>query len=105
MKAEHDHAAAGWASLHGCPLAIMEEVVEHLDPAPLAALPAALLRGLRPQRLVMTTPNAEYNSILHTLGGKVWENGMRNSDHRFEWCATLHPLLSSFRRMGPERCT
>ena len=67
----------------------MEEVVEHLDPGPLGLLPAALLQGLRPRTLVLTTPNAEYNGILYALGGRAYENGFRNSDHRFEWCA--HP--------------
>ena len=35
----------------------------------------------------MTTPNREYNRVLHALGGSLLDSGLRNSDHRFEWWA------------------
>lgn len=82
-------AAAGWGPLGGCDLAIIEEVVEHLDPGPLQAFPAAVLGGLRPRAAVVTTPNIQYNAVLKRLSGSVLPTGLRNSDHRFEWWALL----------------
>lgn len=61
------------------------EVVEHLDPEPLSHLGPALLCGMRPRTLIITTPNRDYNAVLHALGPTLLPNGRRNSDHRFEW--------------------
>ena len=52
----------------------------------------------------MTTPNREYNAVLTRLGSSLLGNGMRNTDHRFEWCAaslllwhsTHHETLMGF---------
>lgn len=52
-----------WGALHGCELAALIEVVEHLPPEGVALLPACLLGGLRPRCLVVTTPNWEYNKV------------------------------------------
>ena len=71
--------------------AALVEVVEHLDPSPLRRLGGSLLGGLRPGLLVVTTPNLEYNALLHALGSKLLPNGLRNSDHRFEWCVESAP--------------
>lgn len=68
---------------------MVQEVVEHLDTQPLNALPAAVLGGLRPRCAVVTTPNLDYNPVLKRLSGCVLPSGLRNSDHRFEWCALL----------------
>jgi len=62
-------------------------VVEHLDPSPLRRLGGALLAGLRPALLLVTTPNREYNVLLAALGCALLPGRLRNSDHRFEWCA------------------
>jgi len=61
-------------------------VVEHLDPSPLRRLGGALLAGLRPALLLVTTPNREYNALLLALGCALLPGRLRNSDHRFEWC-------------------
>lgn len=73
--------------MRGIDAAALVEVVEHLEPSPLRRLGPALLGGLRPRLLVVTTPNLEYNALLHALGSVLLPNRLRNSDHRFEWCA------------------
>jgi len=61
--------------------AAIVEVIEHLDPARLAAFERVVFEHARPRTVVLTTPNREYNV--------VWESfpagEMRHSDHRFEW--------------------
>lgn len=61
--------------------AALVEVVEHLDPARLPAFEKAVWQWARPQTVVLTTPNREYNAHWESLpAGK-----MRHGDHRFEW--------------------
>ncbi len=61
--------------------AALVEVVEHLDPARLPAFERAIWEWARPQTVVLTTPNREYNAHWESLpAGK-----MRHGDHRFEW--------------------
>ncbi|KAL3162894.1 hypothetical protein ABBQ32_009341 [Trebouxia sp. C0010 RCD-2024] len=74
-----------WGSLAGVDGAALVEVVEHLDPTPLHNLGPCLLGGLQPKLLVVTTPNREYNAVLHQLGNALLPNKLRNTDHRFEW--------------------
>ena len=50
-----------WRVRPRCEVVTMVEVVEHLDPPQLAAVGDALLRRVRPRKLVVTTPNKEYN--------------------------------------------
>ncbi|MEL6898420.1 MAG: methyltransferase, partial [Planctomycetota bacterium] len=61
--------------------AVMCEVIEHLDPPRLSAMEYVVFADANPPRVIVTTPNAEYNA--------VWENlpagTMRHRDHRFEW--------------------
>lgn len=64
--------------------------MEHLDPTPLSSLGLCLLGGLQPRVLVVTTPNKEYNAVLHQLGNALLPNKLRNTDHRFEWRVLLH---------------
>ena len=57
------------------------EVIEHLDPARLAAFERVLFGCAKPKHIVVTTPNQEYNVKWETLpAGKF-----RHRDHRFEW--------------------
>jgi 3' terminal RNA ribose 2'-O-methyltransferase Hen1 len=61
--------------------ATVVEVIEHQDPPRLAAFERVLFEFARPQTVVVTTPNVEYNVKFETLpAGK-----MRHKDHRFEW--------------------
>jgi 3' terminal RNA ribose 2'-O-methyltransferase Hen1 len=67
--------------LAGYDAATVVEVIEHQDPPRLAAFERVLFEFARPQTIVVTTPNVEYNVKFETLpAGK-----MRHKDHRFEW--------------------
>jgi 3' terminal RNA ribose 2'-O-methyltransferase Hen1 len=67
--------------LAGYDSATVVEVIEHQDPPRLAAFERVLFEFVRPQTVVVTTPNVEYNVKFETLpAGK-----MRHKDHRFEW--------------------
>ena len=67
--------------LEGYDAAAVVEVIEHLDPPRLAAFERVLFEFARPNTVVLTTPNAEYNVKFESLpAGKL-----RHKDHRFEW--------------------
>ena len=59
----------------------------------------AILGAMQPAVWLVTTPNQDYNAVLTCLGSNLLSNGMRNSDHRFEWCALLLPWLAG-RQLG-----
>ncbi len=67
--------------LEGFDAAAVVEVVEHLDPPRLSAFERVLFEFARPQAVVLTTPNREYNVTWETLPAGQF----RHSDHRFEW--------------------
>ncbi len=67
--------------LSGYEAAVAMEVIEHLDPPRLAACERVLFEFARPQTVVITTPNAEYNSRWASLPA----GRFRHQDHRFEW--------------------
>jgi 3' terminal RNA ribose 2'-O-methyltransferase Hen1 len=70
--------------LAGYDAAAVVEVIEHLDPPRLAAFERVLFEFARPEMVVLTTPNAEYNVKFEGLpAGKF-----RHRDHRFEWTRT-----------------
>lgn len=66
--------------LEGFEAAAVVEVVEHLDPERLAAFERSVFEFARPQTVVLTTPNREYNAAYG-----MDEGAMRHADHRFEW--------------------
>ena len=66
--------------LAGFDCAVMIEVIEHLDPSHLSQLERALFHVLRPRRIILTTPNAEFNPLLG-----VPAHRFRHPGHRFEW--------------------
>ncbi|KAK6543067.1 hypothetical protein TWF694_006992 [Orbilia ellipsospora] len=91
------------------------EVIEHLDPGPLANFAPVLLGRMNPKVLIVTTPNRDFNGLfempyesiedMNINGGKpyIWDPhddpvvtgrryyrephnyAMRHHDHRFEW--------------------
>jgi 3' terminal RNA ribose 2'-O-methyltransferase Hen1 len=65
----------------GYDAATVVEVVEHQDPPRLAAFERVLFEFARPQTVLVTTPNVEYNVKFETLA----TGSMRHKDHRFEW--------------------
>ena len=67
--------------LAGYDAATVVEVIEHQDPPRLAAFERVLFEFARPQTIVVTTPNVEYNVKFETLPA----GGLRHKDHRFEW--------------------
>jgi 3' terminal RNA ribose 2'-O-methyltransferase Hen1 len=67
--------------LEGFDAAAVVEVVEHLDPPRLSAFERVLFEFARPQTVVLTTPNREYNVTWETLPAGQF----RHPDHRFEW--------------------
>jgi 3' terminal RNA ribose 2'-O-methyltransferase Hen1 len=67
--------------LAGYDAAVLSEVVEHLDLPRLPALEYAVFGAARPETVLVTTPNVEYNVRWEALpAGHV-----RHRDHRFEW--------------------
>ena len=67
--------------LSGFDAATVIEVIEHLDQDRLAAFERVLFEFAKPQAVVITTPNVEYNVRFETLPA----GRMRHKDHRFEW--------------------
>jgi 3' terminal RNA ribose 2'-O-methyltransferase Hen1 len=67
--------------LEGFDAAVLMEVIEHLDPPRLTALEQNVFGSAQPGTVVVTTPNAEYNSRWQSLPAGEF----RHSDHRFEW--------------------
>lgn len=88
-------------------IVVSSEVIEHLDPEPLALFAPTILGDLKPKIFVVTTPNRDFNkafdlplptppsfenSSCHVecdTEGRYWREGvpypMRHHDHRFEW--------------------
>ena len=67
--------------LEGFDSAAIVEVIEHLDPTRLDSFERSVFAHARPSRVVLTTPNAEYNVKFETLPAGT----LRHRDHRFEW--------------------
>ncbi len=60
---------------------LLIEVIEHIDEERLPVLERVIFEFARPKTVIVTTPNAEYNSNYVFLP----DGEMRHSDHRFEW--------------------
>lgn len=67
-------------ALDGYDAILLVEVVEHLELDRLPSLEHNVFGSARPGNVVVTTPNAEYNSIYALLPGTF-----RHRDHRYEW--------------------
>jgi 3' terminal RNA ribose 2'-O-methyltransferase Hen1 len=67
--------------LAGYDAAVMQEVVEHLDPPQLRAAERVVFEFARPGTVIVTTPNRDYNGLFPSLAA----GNMRHDDHRFEW--------------------
>ncbi len=95
--------------LAGFDVISLAEVIEHLDPPRLAAMERVVFQHARPRRVIVTTPNREYNAHWQVIG----ETRLRHSDHRFEWTraecrawaervATRYGYRMAQRELGPE---
>jgi 3' terminal RNA ribose 2'-O-methyltransferase Hen1 len=69
------------ARLSGFDVAAVIEVIEHLDPQRLPSFERSLFGYAHPRRVILTTPNREYNPLFTTLPA----GELRHRDHRFEW--------------------
>lgn len=67
--------------LAGFDVATLIEVVEHLEPDRLPSLVKVVFGHARPARVILTTPNREYNARFENLP----QGQFRHPDHRFEW--------------------
>lgn len=67
--------------LKGFDVAILMEVIEHLDLDRLPALERAVFGHAHPGAVIVTTPNGEYNLRYENLPAGQF----RHPDHRFEW--------------------
>ena len=67
--------------LQGYDAAAVIEVIEHLDITRLTYFERVLFEYTRPQIVVLTTPNVEYNVQFENLP----VGRLRHKDHRFEW--------------------
>ena len=67
------------ARLAGFDVAVLMEVIEHVDPPRLPALERVVFHAAHPAAVIVTTPNSEFNVNYEGL------TGMRHPDHRFEW--------------------
>jgi len=67
--------------LVGYDAAAAVEVIEHLDPGRLGAFERIVFEFARPETVVLTTPNREYNAKFPNLA----DGSFRHRDHRFEW--------------------
>lgn len=81
--------SGGWDGVESCDAVLLVEVIEHLDPRPLQNTLKVILGAVKPSVVVITTPNQEYNALMLATGMPLQPGAFRNSDHRFEWCASL----------------
>lgn len=64
----------------GFDAATLIETIEHTDPRRLSRVERAVFGDMRPQQVLVTTPNQEYNVVHGMAPGR-----MRHPGHRFEW--------------------
>ena len=69
------------ARLDGFDAALLNEVVEHIEPSRLPTVERVVFEFARPRCVIVTTPNADYNSVWDSLPAGTFRHG----DHRFEW--------------------
>lgn len=62
-------------------VATVIEVIEHLELFSLKYLEKVLFSYLKPNMIIITTPNSEYNQKYENLENELF----RHHDHRFEW--------------------
>lgn len=80
VQIAHASMTRAHPSLRGYDCACLVETIEHLPPGDLNRLERALFADMRPQHIIVTTPNADYNPVLG-----VPPHRFRHPDHHFEW--------------------
>jgi 3' terminal RNA ribose 2'-O-methyltransferase Hen1 len=66
--------------LAGFDAAVLVETIEHIDPDRLSLVERRVFQDMRPETVVITTPNGDFNPLLG-----VSPHRFRHPDHRFEW--------------------
>jgi len=67
--------------IRGLDAVVLMEVIEHVDPERLPAVESSVFGDARPEAVIVTTPNADYNPLYPSLPA----GRFRHPDHRFEW--------------------
>jgi 3' terminal RNA ribose 2'-O-methyltransferase Hen1 len=67
--------------LKGFEAIALVEVIEHLDEERLPTMEKVVFGFAKPNTIVLSTPNAEYNVVYEKLEAETF----RHDDHRFEW--------------------
>lgn len=62
-------------------VAVMVEVIEHLDEDRLPLVERIVFGETAPKTIIVTTPNADHNALFSNLAAGAF----RHPDHRFEW--------------------
>jgi 3' terminal RNA ribose 2'-O-methyltransferase Hen1 len=77
------HGSLAYADerLAGFDVAILSEVIEHIDPDRLSHVERSLFGSMKPKAVILTTPNGSYS----TLFANLYQGRFRHPDHRFEW--------------------
>lgn len=70
--------------LIGCDAVVAIEMIEHMLPHDLDRLVHNIFGFIKPQLVVITTPNGDFNVLFKAL----MSNGLRRLDHYFEWSRT-----------------
>jgi 3' terminal RNA ribose 2'-O-methyltransferase Hen1 len=81
LQLRHGSLCYADKQLAGYDAAVLMEVIEHVDPGRLDAVTHAVLGVAAPATVLVTTPNADYNSRYPGLA----PGAKRHPDHRFEW--------------------
>jgi small RNA 2'-O-methyltransferase len=101
--APYDSCDAGgrWSLRQGCvtvapgdlvgfDAAALVETIEHLEPSRLSGLERSIFARLRPEHVMITTPNREYNALYGLAPGEL-----RHPEHRFEWDRTRFEIWAA----------
>ncbi|CAG9575548.1 unnamed protein product [Danaus chrysippus] len=67
--------------LIGCDAVVAIEMIEHMLPHDLERLIHTVFGFIKPQVAIFTTPNGDFNVLFKALE----DNGLRRTDHFFEW--------------------
>ena len=82
--------------LKGFDIAVIIEVIEHIDPDRLIDFEKVVFKFARPTYVILTTPNSEYNQVYGINNPSKY----RHPDHRFEW--SRDQFSSWVERIGSE---
>ncbi|XP_065345763.1 small RNA 2'-O-methyltransferase [Cloeon dipterum] len=83
--------------LRDCDALVCVELIEHLRPEELDAVPFVVFGQVRPRIAVFTTPNADFNELFNNPSKRL-----RHPDHKFEWTrAQFHDWAANIAERFP----